>query len=90
MPKPTVQEVSGALRACGYYGNKRTRRENRPGFRVIDPQKRGLRTGGISVLADATDDPWTWSNNYAMCLEDKGFDVSRPFPDKTVLLVKRR
>ena len=39
--------------------------------------------------ADDTDNPSKCSDVYAECLERKGFEVKRPFPDKTVLLVGR-
>jgi len=87
MRKPTVQAVTGALRSCGLRAARRSRRQRRRGFQVFDPRTVGIRARGIAVNADDTDSPVKCSDIYAECLERKGFEVKRPFPDNTVLLV---
>lgn len=83
------QEVTGALRAAKFPAHFRNSRINRDGYRV-----RRHTSWTIVIFCDhcgdTNEDILIAAGLYERCLLDAGFEVKRPFPDQSILQVKKR
>lgn len=78
------QAVTAALKAAGFISYFRTRDMKRDGYKVVQVSRTA-----VGVMSDMTVNPAEYSKQLEGVLVAAGFQVTRPFPDATLLRVVR-